>query len=71
MANSYELDEKGYGMCRCCRRKFSVSQLKSCLYCAVIDGYVKDVRLNLKEYQVHMYVKFAREMNKDGIMGYH
>lgn len=33
MANSYELDERGYGMCRCCRKKFSISQLKSCLYC--------------------------------------
>lgn len=33
MANSYNLDEKGYGMCRCCRRKFSISDLQSCLYC--------------------------------------
>ncbi len=33
MANSYQLDENGYGMCRCCRRKFSISDLQSCLYC--------------------------------------
>lgn len=33
MANSYNLDEKGYGMCRCCRRKFFISDLKLCVYC--------------------------------------
>lgn len=33
MANSHQLDEKGYGICRCCRRKFFCADLKSCLYC--------------------------------------
>ncbi|MBS5317665.1 MAG: hypothetical protein KHY44_14910 [Clostridiales bacterium] len=33
MANSHVLDEKGYGMCRCCRRKFFISDLKLCVYC--------------------------------------
>lgn len=33
MVNSYELDERGYGMCRCCRKKLSIGDLNSCLYC--------------------------------------
>lgn len=33
MANSYHLDEKVYGMCRCCRKKFFISELKLCVYC--------------------------------------
>ena len=60
MANSYELDERGYGMCRCCRKKLSIGDLNSCLYC---DRWVcKSCAIKSKRWY---YVKKMDTINRD------